>query len=840
MRRQSCQRQRARLTKVGLIRAIVQPVLTITGLLHSYFPCRNCKRLVGPGCNCHARGALERGVPNLPVRLASEKDLNVSWCCDSGRLFLIWSLLCGTQYEKPSVRANLKPSSSEGKVQPEDKDTAKNAKSPETKSSKLSKGTGYAGDKKEITFKAAAKIRKELASENMYLQKYFAALSVIYPSIQVNRKRPTAFDRRPPDMITECVERSPLLRKACEVLRNESVQEIGAQTGLYTAVLEFVECLGAHVSGRPLVYGEHHLFSLPEQLLHFTLTPAPNTTSKASEQAEMSQSLHASLCQLAQNCRSFLQIASGHRDVFEDGADRQLLALCKDIIVLFEAQAQARADMQARCPPKASMDRATEDYKEWHSNNCLNDVPDDKVIQSFHTDLRVEAEKLLNSKPASGRMKRIITQISDLRTGLPEGIYVRHGTSRPDVIKVLMVGTRDTPYENGLFEFDMLCDEHFPTRPPAMRFRTTGGGVVRFNPNLYQNGTVCLSLLNTWGGQRWVQDYTTMLTLLVSIHGMVFNDEPYYNEPGYEQQINKAASEAYNKSTQELTVQHALLHWLLDRLCPPFKTPSAAAKTQATPPQSATFQTVPASFTHPPHTASHPQAQSQYASAKNENKQPAAPAPFLPAPQPFTPSSYPSFHQTFNPVQPHAHIVGSHGLQLAGYLPTAYAFHPHMGPHPSHPGSHLAPVFAPGSGGAPPFGPHNMPVPVAVHNTVPQPGQIGYPVSYAFPMGSPSWVVNQQALGGQQPPYPPPPPAALPQQTVEQGRRPVTDPRDGDDGVWGDVIRKHFATRGRDILATARKWEKTWSANKNTKTDPKAPTLVDSLETALRLHGFIH
>jgi len=29
-----------------------------------------------------------------------------------------------------------------------------------------------------------------------------------------------------------------------------------------------------------------------------------------------------------------------------------------------------------------------------------------------------------------------------------------------------------------------------------------GGGSVRFNPNLYNCGKVCLSLLGTWGGSR--------------------------------------------------------------------------------------------------------------------------------------------------------------------------------------------------------------------------------------------------------------------------------------------------------------------------------------------------
>jgi hypothetical protein len=52
----------------------------------------------------------------------------------------------------------------------------------------------------------------------------------------------------------------------------------------------------------------------------------------------------------------------------------------------------------------------------------------------------------------------------------------------------MIVGPADTPYEHGLFEFDMFCDNDFPKKPPQMFFRTTGNGLVSFNPNLYQNG----------------------------------------------------------------------------------------------------------------------------------------------------------------------------------------------------------------------------------------------------------------------------------------------------------------------------------------------------------------
>eukprot|EP00976_Prorocentrum_cordatum_P072458 1180720-Prorocentrum_minimum.AAC.1 len=49
---------------------------------------------------------------------------------------------------------------------------------------------------------------------------------------------------------------------------------------------------------------------------------------------------------------------------------------------------------------------------------------------------------------------------------------------------------RDTPYENGCFLFDVYFPADYPASPPEVNFKTTGGGRVRFNPNLYQNGKV--------------------------------------------------------------------------------------------------------------------------------------------------------------------------------------------------------------------------------------------------------------------------------------------------------------------------------------------------------------
>ena len=96
-----------------------------------------------------------------------------------------------------------------------------------------------------------------------------------------------------------------------------------------------------------------------------------------------------------------------------------------------------------------------------------------------------------------------------------------------------------------------------------MRFLTTGQGQVRFNPNLYQCGKVCLSLLGSWSGPGWEAGKSTMLQVLVSIQGLILVPDPYFNEPGFEPSRNTArgqtASDAYNATIRRYTLQHAIL-----------------------------------------------------------------------------------------------------------------------------------------------------------------------------------------------------------------------------------------------------------------------------------------
>jgi len=87
-------------------------------------------------------------------------------------------------------------------------------------------------------------------------------------------------------------------------------------------------------------------------------------------------------------------------------------------------------------------------------------------------------------------------------------------------------------------------------------------GGLRVNPNLYVDGKVCLSLLNTWtgkGNEVWDPSSSSILQVLVSLQGLVLNSKPYFNEAGYEKQVGTIEGEKnslpYNENTYLLNLK---------------------------------------------------------------------------------------------------------------------------------------------------------------------------------------------------------------------------------------------------------------------------------------------
>lgn len=134
-----------------------------------------------------------------------------------------------------------------------------------------------------------------------------------------------------------------------------------------------------------------------------------------------------------------------------------------------------------------------------------------------------------------------------------------------DLLRAVMVGVSGTPYQDGLFFFDLQLPPSYPDSPPLVNYRSFG---LRLNPNLYPSGTVCLSLLDTFGGQDielWSPESSTVLQVLVSIQGLVLTAQPYYNEAGFAAQVGTPMGQRnelpYSENTYLLSLQ-TMLHLL--------------------------------------------------------------------------------------------------------------------------------------------------------------------------------------------------------------------------------------------------------------------------------------
>lgn len=136
------------------------------------------------------------------------------------------------------------------------------------------------------------------------------------------------------------------------------------------------------------------------------------------------------------------------------------------------------------------------------------------------------------------------------------GIYIDYDENNITQMKGLIFGPKDTPYYGGFFLFDIDVKNTYPSDPPHVTYLSTNYGKTRFNPNLYKEGKVCLSLLGTWSGPSWTPAYN-IATVLLSIQGLIFVENPIQNEPGYEKNIDTM----YDTYVIYHTIEHCFIEF---------------------------------------------------------------------------------------------------------------------------------------------------------------------------------------------------------------------------------------------------------------------------------------
>lgn len=158
-------------------------------------------------------------------------------------------------------------------------------------------------------------------------------------------------------------------------------------------------------------------------------------------------------------------------------------------------------------------------------------------------------------------INRIMSDMKDLMTEPLDntGIYIHYDEENIMNMMAMIIGPEKTPYEDGYFFFKFTFPETYPLEPPEVKYMTQFKN-IRYNPNLYTNGKVCLSLINTWGGPSWTA-CNTVRSVLVSLQALVFIEYPLRNEPGY-QHAPEAKLNNYNRIIEYATMQGAILNIL--------------------------------------------------------------------------------------------------------------------------------------------------------------------------------------------------------------------------------------------------------------------------------------
>lgn len=190
-----------------------------------------------------------------------------------------------------------------------------------------------------------------------------------------------------------------------------------------------------------------------------------------------------------------------------------------------------------------------------------------KEVGAFTNFHMAEASKLIS------KQFKIIS--SSLPITSESAIFFRQDPENLCLFKFAVIPNEDTPYKYGIFIFDVFLPTDFPKVPPIVNHTTSRKNNFRFNPNLYSNGYVCLSLLGTWSGQsaseKWVAPNSsgtgsTLYQVIMSISAMVFSEEPWFNEPGRERGINTAESNtignSYKDEIRDGTIKYAIINQL--------------------------------------------------------------------------------------------------------------------------------------------------------------------------------------------------------------------------------------------------------------------------------------
>ncbi|KAI8937809.1 hypothetical protein NX059_005506 [Plenodomus lindquistii] len=481
--------------------------------ISSQIQCKTCSKSTCIACLGRSGTPVERDVGSFKM----------SWCCSRGRLFLVWVMLCG--FDQVYCDRQRRDASTSGQVS-----TRSASGGVGYNNSGRSPYTSFFGGRPAVDSQPRERAESAERQIDHFDTAVFSALAMLCPSPH-HDKNSGSFDVQPPRAAVSMLVHSKILDRAAELLRNDSLDNATQRKELYMALINFLKRVGVHtVSKDDVIFSERIVLPRNENLLSLSFKGSlPRITERASSLADGLQRL---------NIQSDMMMrgALNNRREFQDKRGQDMLWRCREISDLSTHLRVEEwfAQQRNRGGPDAS-------------NSSVVEVPDKELWPRYH--YAQQANMMHTSRP--GRIRRLITEITTLKTGF-----------------ILIIGPQGTPYENGMYEFDLFCGTEFPYKPPQMFYRYPTACQQVINPNLHRHDgkAVCLSLLGTWlsgaKGEDWQPNQSTILQVLISVQAMIFCEEPLGNEPMLLHVGQQAAiSKSMNRLVRGHTVKCNLLHY---------------------------------------------------------------------------------------------------------------------------------------------------------------------------------------------------------------------------------------------------------------------------------------
>lgn len=139
---------------------------------------------------------------------------------------------------------------------------------------------------------------------------------------------------------------------------------------------------------------------------------------------------------------------------------------------------------------------------------------------------------------SSEAVKRLQKELSDIRHAkhreVPENVSL--GPKEENIFQwnATIIGAKDTAYEGGIFELEILIPTSYPFKAPKVHFKTK-----IFHPNINDKGDICLDILKS----NWVPSLN-LTQVMISIVSLMSDPNP--SDP-----FNPTAARIYKENRSE-------------------------------------------------------------------------------------------------------------------------------------------------------------------------------------------------------------------------------------------------------------------------------------------------